>query len=355
MFPCVASGAAVELRQLGDIRASGSYEIGMNLFIDTNILLDFYRLSTGDLEELRKIAKLSSVGKIRLFISDYVKDEYSRNRESVIAAAVEQFRKSRIELQLPNLVRAYSASQELKQIKESFNEKKEMVLENLNEDIQEASLHADSVIKELFESSEIRTVPDEIIKAGIDRSLHSRPPGKRDSYGDAIHWEWLLSISAKGEDFFIVSGDRDYESPLHPGVLSAYLQDEWQKLNASRCILFSSLEAFLMEYFPDIQLADEVDKILAIEQLEKSHNFQTTHNAIKSLGKFDDFKNVEIIRLINSYLTNDQIVRILGDEDVREFGFRLCDLAIAAGISDEVEPLVGMLESLEPTESGSQG
>ena len=57
----------------------------MNLFIDTNILLDFYRMSSGDLEEIRKIARLSANKKIRLLISDFVIDEFNRNREGVIA------------------------------------------------------------------------------------------------------------------------------------------------------------------------------------------------------------------------------------------------------------------------------
>ena len=52
----------------------------MNICIDTNVLLDFYRLSGGDLEELRKIAKLSANKHISLYISDYLRDEFYRNR-----------------------------------------------------------------------------------------------------------------------------------------------------------------------------------------------------------------------------------------------------------------------------------
>ena len=68
----------------------------MHIFIDANIFLDFYRLSYGDLEELRKIAKLTENEKITLYLSELLVDEYSRNRENAIAQAVNQFKNSKI-------------------------------------------------------------------------------------------------------------------------------------------------------------------------------------------------------------------------------------------------------------------
>ena len=328
--------------------------IPLNIFIDTNILLDFYRLSSGDLEELRKIAKLSKAGKIRLLVSDYVKDEYYRNREGVINSAVEQFKKSRIELHLPNLVKVYSTALELRTIKDTFESKKGVLISEVYENIANASLMADSVIEDLFASTEIHSVSAGVINAGVERSTHARPPGKRESCGDAVHWEWLLTILPVNEDLIIISADKDYESPLHPGNLSNYLRDEWKEKKRSECILYSSLTAFLTDLFPDIKLADEVDKVCAIEQLEASYNFKTTHEAISRLTQFDDFSEAEILRLVKAYNTNDQVSRILGDDDIRDFAIKLCNWAIEAELHEEVEPLVELLEKLEPTESGSK-
>jgi predicted nucleic acid-binding protein len=326
----------------------------MNIFIDTNILLDFYRLSSGDLEELRKIAKLSKVGKIRLFISDFLKDEFFRNREAAISSAIEQFRKSRADLQLPNLVRIYSTAQELINIRDAFVETKEILMEEVQENIRNSSLMADSVIAELFESTDIQKVSKEIITVGTERSSLSKPPGKRDSCGDAVHWEWLLEILPSKEDLFLISRDEDYESPLNPGSLGSYLQDEWKNKKGSRCILYSSLKDFLAEHFPDIKLADEIDKLCAIEQLEKSSDFKTTHDLIQILKKFDDFREQEILRIVNAYITNDQVWRVLGDTDVLEFALKLTDLAQKLKLYGNVESLVEMLEALYPTESGSR-
>ena len=79
----------------------------MNVFIDTNIFLGFYSFSGGDLEELRKISKLSKNGTINLFVSDYLLDEFRRNRESVIKQGIDQLSQSKIDLHLPNLARSF--------------------------------------------------------------------------------------------------------------------------------------------------------------------------------------------------------------------------------------------------------
>lgn len=319
----------------------------MNIFIDTNVLLDFYRLSGGDLDELRRVAKLSENGKITLLLSEYLKDEFYRNREGVISIAINQFSKSRTELYLPNLVRVYPDSEELKKVTDEFKKHMKSLTESLLEDIRKSSLKADSVISEVFNSTESTDVSSEIIQRGITRSTLSQPPGKKDSCGDSIHWEWLLEIVPDGQDLTIISGDGDFESNLQKGSISSYLQDEWNKKKGSHCTLYKSLSAFFNKFFPDIWLADEVDKECSIEKLDKSQNFLTTHNAIKKLASHDDFSRDEILRLVSAYISNKQIHWILGDEDVYSFAMKLVSLAYAVDLIDEVQPLELMLSKLE--------
>ena len=83
----------------------------MNVFIDTNLLLDFFRMSSGDLDEIRKIALLSKSGELNLLISDFVQDEFFRNRETVISTALKQFEKSKAELHRPNIEFAFTQNQ----------------------------------------------------------------------------------------------------------------------------------------------------------------------------------------------------------------------------------------------------
>jgi len=232
----------------------------MNIFIDTNILLGFYQFSSGFLEELRKVAKLSGTAKIRLFLSDYVKDEFDRNREAAIKSALDSLKGIQLEWALPHIVRTYPQFKEIKRLKREIEKAKRSLLEAVKRDIQKATLHADIVIAELFDSTEVVQVSEEILKAGIERSNHSKPPGKAGSCGDAVHWEWLLMTVPDKEDLFIISGDSDFVSPLPPHPLSRYLSDEWKRKKASKCVLYPTLADFLKKHFPEIKIVDEAEK-----------------------------------------------------------------------------------------------
>lgn len=83
----------------------------MNVFIDTNILLDLYHLSGPDLDELRKVIKLAEIQKLHVLLPDQVEDEFWRNRERVISEALELFSKTKASATLPNLIRANPKSQ----------------------------------------------------------------------------------------------------------------------------------------------------------------------------------------------------------------------------------------------------
>jgi len=60
----------------------------LDLYLDTNILLSFYGLSSDDLEELRKLAALLRTGSVRLHLPQQTKEEFIRNRPGKIAEAL---------------------------------------------------------------------------------------------------------------------------------------------------------------------------------------------------------------------------------------------------------------------------
>jgi predicted nucleic acid-binding protein len=67
----------------------------ITLFVDTNILLSFYHLTSEDLEELRKLVALIDTGKIKLVLTEQVKDEFKRNRSAKIADAMKKLQEAR--------------------------------------------------------------------------------------------------------------------------------------------------------------------------------------------------------------------------------------------------------------------
>ncbi len=319
----------------------------MNVFIDTNVLLDFFRMSSGDLEELRKIARLSATDRVKLLISDVVKDEFARNREGVISLSVSQFKKSKLELHRPNIVRVHPESLELQQLQKRFQELLKILSARVVAEAHNRSTKADVVITELFAATTIHNVDADIIDRAMRRVSLGRPPGKEGSIGDAIHWEWLLHHVPNGEELHLISRDGDFESAIPEGALASYLEDEWLSRKGSICTLYRSLAEFLKAHFADVDLADDIDKRVAIERLETSGNFATTHNALARLSTIDDYTPQELRRLITAYESNNQINSIIGDEDVIAFAQKLVTMAYGNQLIDEVYLIEEMLNELE--------
>lgn len=75
----------------------------MNFFVDTNVLLAFYHLTSEDLEELRKLSVLLRENRAQLLLPDQVIDEFKRNREGKIADALRGLREQHLNLHFPQL------------------------------------------------------------------------------------------------------------------------------------------------------------------------------------------------------------------------------------------------------------
>ncbi|WP_108397815.1 PIN domain-containing protein [Devosia submarina] len=60
----------------------------LNLFIDTNVFLNFFHFSGEDLEELKKLTVLIDEGEIALWLPKQVCDEFHRNRDGKIKDAM---------------------------------------------------------------------------------------------------------------------------------------------------------------------------------------------------------------------------------------------------------------------------
>lgn len=201
----------------------------MHLFIDTNILLSFYHLTSDDLEELRKLVVLLKQNKVRLYLTNQVIDEFSRNRESKIADAIKRLKDQKLSLQFPPMCKDYPEYNELRELQKGYDEKHAALLSKLNADIAARNLRADEVIEELFDEAIRLTTDDEVTSRARLRVDVGNPPGKNGSLGDAINWELLLAEVPKKEDLYFVTEDRDYVSALDENLFKDFLLDEWKK------------------------------------------------------------------------------------------------------------------------------
>ena len=319
----------------------------MNIFIDTNVLLNLYHLSGPDLDELKKIIKLHQTAQIKIHLPKQVKDEFYRNRERVVKESIELFDKSKASSSLPNMTRTHERISELRSIQEAFNQ----LVKDIKADVMlqaiDGKLKADELIEVLFDQFIDSLINEEVIKKAKNRHEIGNPPGKKDGLGDAINWEWLLDSVPDHEDLNIVSGDGDFESELNPGFIKDFLQREWRSTKNSEVRLFKGLPELLKEYFPEIKLSDEIDKKDAILKLESSYNFAATHAAISKLNKYDEFNENEQLRLVNAVINNQQVHWILGDEDVFDFAKKLLGQIKNVSLQIDAVPLEVMLEEVE--------
>jgi len=290
----------------------------MNLFIDTNIYLTFYHYSSDDLEELKKLAVAIKSGDISLILTQQVKDEFKRNRESKIADALKRFGEQKLGTQFPQMCKEYEEYKELREAVKRYDENRDRIFQKLRADIETKSLGADKLISDLFARAKLFEHDDKILAAAKVRMALGNPPGKDGSYGDAINWQTLLTRMPK-EELFLITDDKDYMSQVNDTRLADFLSEEWQESKAAKVNFYRKLSDFFRDKFPTIRLASEMEKELAISELANSGNFQRTHSAIAKLSKFTDFTTAEINEIVQAAISNRQVYWIGGDEDVKAF------------------------------------
>lgn len=295
----------------------------MNIFIDTNIFLSFYHLSSDDLEELKKLGVLLDRKAVQLFLPGQVVDEFRRNREVKIADALKRFREDKLNDQFPQICKEYEEYGRMREAIAAYKEQKSKLLDRVNAEVASDTLKADSTISELFAKATNVDVSSEILAKARWRMAVGNPPGKNNSCGDAINWECLLHAAPDGQELFFITDDGDYASALDESEFSPFLQREWAERKRGKIGYFSRLSAFFKNQFPDIRLASELEKELLIRKLAASPNFATTRKLLQQLVEYSDFTASQLNDIVQAAITNNQVSRIANDEDINEYLLRL--------------------------------
>jgi predicted nucleic acid-binding protein len=279
----------------------------MNLFIDTNILLSFYHFSNEDLNRLKDLKSLIEADQIRLFATQQIIDEFNRNREGKIKDALRRFNSTELKPSIPKLCDGYEETENINKAAAFFKDSKKKLLEKLTEDVKNKTLKADQTIDEIFSAIKVIKIDEDTIKKAEKRMKIGNPPGKNNSYGDAINWISLLNMVPYNEDLFFVCSDGDYISPLNENELSLFLQEEWNKMKGSKIHFYRTLVDFFKENFPAVKITDEDIKNGKIETFSKSYSFDNARENLKRLSNISDFSDDQIIKIVKASLENDQI------------------------------------------------
>jgi len=320
----------------------------VNLFIDTNIFLSFFHLSNDDLEEIHKLTVLIEKGEVILWLPEQVLNEFYRNRENKIYEATKKLKEQHTKHQFPQICKDYDEYPELRELLKEYEKKLSSLIKKVSDDVSARTLKADQKISELFDKSKvIETTPALIDKARLRIDVRN-PPGKDGSLGDAINWEGLLEKVPNNHDLYLIADDKDYYSVLDDNKLKDFLLDEWKHKKSADLIFFRRLSQFFKDHYPDIKLASELEKELAIQSLVNSGAFSTTHSAISQLSKYAEFNKSQVNELVQVALSNSQVSWIICDQDVYDFYLNLVknhgDL-----VEDELKEMITKeLNSCEP-------
>jgi hypothetical protein len=322
----------------------------LHLFIDSNVYLNCYHYSGDDLRELKKLSLAITQGQIKLYITQQVIDEFTRNRESKISDALHQFRDKPVPREFPQIVKNTPEYKDMQKIALNYSSKMKEVDERLESDIATKTTAADKAIYSIFESAIKIEITSQILKAAKLRSDLGNPPGKKGSLGDAINWESLLPVQSGLDQFFIVSSDKDFASDYDGVKISQFLDEEWHKNHTSDITLYERLSEFFKDRFPDINLAEDFEKQLAIQSLVNSTNFAVTHRSISKLNHYADFSDDEIKELVTAAINNTQIFWVVNDQAVKNFYKRITNNKLSVLDSEQLAAFNQLFAAKKQTE-----
>ena len=297
----------------------------LHVFVDTNVLLRVFNKTSDTINEVEVLLELVKAHEVKLYSTDQVCDEYYRNVESEISEAIKAIELIPDKVELPRITQEFDNSAEILQAFNVIRSHKKELLELAKAAAAAGELRADALVNELFENSEtIARTDDLIAKARLRRDL-GNPPGKKDSLGDQLNWECLLS-AVGDHDIHIISKDGDFAFKADSTSIKQYLTAEWEAQKGSSAHLYTDLKSFLVKNFPKAKTPIDAKKETALKNLEKSGSYIKTHKQIAILGEiFEKLEKSDAIRALEAFVDNNQINWLAFDEDVKDFYTKLFD------------------------------
>lgn len=325
----------------------------MHVFIDTNILLNFFHFTKEEIDALSNIFASHEHGAATVHLTEQVCNEFSRNRENKIKDALKKFKDVKFAAQLPAFMKQYEEYEQIRQKSMELQELAKSISNKVDSDVLESGLLTDALIKDIFaKSNPIPTTPELFAKAQM-RSALGNPPGKNGSMGDAVNWIALLGAVPDGQNLHVISEDGDYYSALDEARPHPFLAKEWSDTMHGKLLVYRTLSSFLKEHFDGVAFSYDKDKEALIDSLAESGSFAVTHNLIAKLEQFGYFSLKEVQRILAAAVANNQFGWITSDDDVFTFLRRVAVPRIGALTDPEqVELLQEMLDSKAAQKDG---
>jgi len=250
---------------------------GYLIFIDANILLDFYRIRSGgiSLKYLQEIEK----NKDKLILTSQVEMEYRKNRQGAILEAFSAINKIASDKpQVPTILFEAQPVAMIKKAQEQIGKQQKRIKARINKILENPSGN-DVVFQTLqrvfkgksdYYLDKANEKRYAIRKLALKRFGLGYPPRKRsdNSIGDAINWEWIISCAKSCEkNVIIVSRDGDYGVSHNDNVyLNDWLLTEFKdRISQQRKVILTDKlsKAFELVNIPvTVEMKEEEQKVI---------------------------------------------------------------------------------------------
>lgn len=247
------------------------------IFIDTNILLDFYRIRKSDIS-LKYLNEIET-HKDKLILTSQVEMEFRKNRQKVILEALGEVNKiSSGGLGVPTVLFDAKPVEMIKRAQTQISSQQKKIKERIDRLLENPAVH-DKVfqtLQKIFKTESDFNLTREnkkryaIRKLALKRFILGYPPRKKEdnSIGDAINWEWIVDCAARTDKHIIlVTRDNDFGVTAgENSYLNDWLKIEFkERINQKRKIILTDKlsKAFKLVQIPVTkEMVEEEDTVI---------------------------------------------------------------------------------------------
>jgi len=298
------------------------------IFIDTNILLDFYRIRKSDisikyLEEIEKHKEL-------IITTSQVEMEFKKNRQAVILESIGEVKKKTTNnISIPPILSNAQAVGVMDAAQKKINEQQKKLKLKIEKILKDPKKH-DPVYKslqKLFKNKSTLNLNREnkirftIRNLAKKRFLLGYPPRKKsdNSIGDAVNWEWIVKCAEEsGKHIILVSRDTDFGIHYdHGSYLNDWLDQEFkQRISRKRKLILTdklSVAFKLVEIPITEEMEREEEKII-------KYNFDSARirKALDELQQTLQENSNNFNRMWSKQIINSSDLENLFDDDRTE-------------------------------------
>jgi PIN like domain len=268
------------------------------IFIDTNILLDFYRIRKSDIS-LKYLSEMEA-HKEKLILTNQVEMEFRKNRQKVILESLTEVNKiSSNGLSIPTILFDAKPVEMIKNAQKQIGTQQKKLKERIDKFLANPGTQ-DKVfqtLQKLFKTESEFNLNRENKKRFTIRRLAAKrfflgyPPRKKEdnSIGDAINWEWIIDCASRSDKHIIlVTRDNDFGINYNDtSFLNDWLQIEFrERISQKRKIILTDKlsRAFKLVEIPvTAEMIEEENEVITTRKNEIQEQIDISKTDIERL------------------------------------------------------------------------